>query len=135
MSVATLALILALLGASWYFLRMRTAAPSVSTKAAAAPVTKKDTSYHAVSIHIESNACAAARAIEGRRFLAADAPRLPLADCDIRQCRCRFVHHADRRCGRDRRSPFAPAGSVGATGVYEAERRSGMDRRQSDEYF
>jgi hypothetical protein len=43
-------------------------------------------------------ACAAARAQEGRRILAAAAPRLPLSDCTQPQaCRCRFTKYTDRR--------------------------------------
>jgi hypothetical protein len=110
------------------------AAPAVR-QAVPRPAAKKDTAYHAVSIHYESNACAAARRADRRRFLAAAAPGLPLPECDIRDCRCRFVHHADRRSGRDRRSPFAGAGAVDESAAYGYEKRSGQDRRQSNAYF
>jgi hypothetical protein len=57
---------------------------------------------------------------------------LPLPDCDALECRCRFIHHKDRRAGRDRRSPFGPGGIGGHTGRYEQEQRKGTDRRKSD---
>ena len=61
--------------------------------------------YHAVSIKYDVDACAAAKAMSGRRFLSSAAPRLPLPDCDATECNCRFAHHKDRRSGTDRRSP------------------------------
>ena len=90
------------------------------------------TAYHAVSIKFEANACAAAKAMTGRRFLASAAPRLPLPDCDVLECRCRFAHHDDRRTGKDRRSPFAAGRFSGGTGSYEKERRENVGRRRED---
>ena len=90
----------------------------------------KKSPYHAVSVRIGESACLAAKTIEGKRFLAAEAPQLPLAECSSGEdCRCRFVHHEDRRAGRDRRSPFAPSGFAGGTGKYEEEQRKRGDRR------
>jgi hypothetical protein len=68
-----------------------------------------------------------------RRFLSSAAPKLPLPDCEVLDCSCRFVHHKDRRTGKDRRSPFGPSGFGGGTGNYEAEQRQGRDRRASEE--
>jgi len=85
--------------------------------------------YHAVSIRFDANACAAAKELAGTRFLATEAPNLPLAKCDSSSCKCRFVHHQDRRSGKDRRSPFAAGGIPGGTGKFDAERRAGNDRR------
>ncbi len=93
----------------------------------------KNTSFHAVSIKYSSNACSAAKDMSGRRFLASAAPKLPLPDCDVLECNCRFAHHADRRTGKDRRSPFAPSGLGGGTGSYEHEQRKGGDRRRNDD--
>ena len=94
-----------------------------------AAVRPQNTAYHAVSIKFGEQACEAARAMSGRRFLSNAAPRLPLADCDAAQCHCRFVHHDDRRSGKDRRSPFAASGFGGGTGSFEKERRERPDRR------
>lgn len=90
----------------------------------------KTSAFHAVSIDFEQDACAAAKAMAGRRFLSSAAPRLPLPECDARECRCKFKHHADRRSGKDRRSPFSPSGLSSATGTYEKEKRQGKDRRK-----
>lgn len=90
-----------------------------------------NTAYHAVSIKFDSNACDAAKAMEGRRFLSSAAPRLPLPDCKGLECRCHFIHHKDRRLRRDRRSPFAAAGfGGGGTGSFEKERRERSERRK-----
>lgn len=59
--------------------------------------------YHAVSIETGAKACKAARAIEGHRFLASAAPKLPLRECSLATCQCKYVHHNDRRSQRDRR--------------------------------
>jgi hypothetical protein len=55
--------------------------------------------FHAVSVQSPLNVCEAARAFDGERFLAADAPTLPLAGCKAAVCTCRYAHHDDRREG------------------------------------
>lgn len=91
----------------------------------------KSSTYHAVSVRLGESACLAAKTIEGKRFLAAEAPPLPLAECSSADdCRCRFVHHEDRRSSRDRRSPFAPGSASAGTARFERERREGKDRRR-----
>ena len=67
--------------------------------------------------------------MSGRRFLATAAPKLPLPECNVLDCNCRFAHHEDRRTHKDRRSPFGPGGSGGATGSFSSEQRDGVDRR------
>ena len=95
---------------------------------------KDDTgSFHAVAIKYSGNACDAAKAMTGRRFLSNAAPRLPLPECNLLECRCIFAHYNDRRTGRDRRSPFSPAGPNGLSGSYEAERRGSPGRRRVDD--
>jgi len=88
--------------------------------------------FHAVSLKVTGTACDAAKAMTGRRFLAAAAPKLPLPDCDVLECSCRFVHHKDRRAGKDRRSPFSPAGCGGGTGRFKRDQREGKDRREDE---
>ena len=87
------------------------------------------TAYHAVSIKFDSQACSAAKDLDGRRFLSTVAPRLPLPECDAPECNCRFAHHEDRRSGKDRRSPFGPSGFGVGTGAFRSEKRQGGDRR------
>lgn len=92
----------------------------------------KDTGkFHAVALKYSENACDAAKALTGRRFLSTAAPRLPLPDCDYPDCNCRFAHFNDRRTGHDRRSPFASGKATGTTGIHEQERRERRERRKS----
>lgn len=88
--------------------------------------------FHAISIKFDADACLHAKALQGRRYLASEAPTLPLNNCDAASCKCRFVHHDDRRSGKDRRSPFGSAGMGAVTGRFEQERRDGDDRRRPD---
>ena len=112
----------------WLFLNRRGKVP----EPVEAPADNSQRSkYHAVSIKYDTHACEAAQKMSGRRFLSDEAPRLPLPDCDVSDCKCRFTHHEDRRSSRDRRSPFAASGSGGGTGSYEKERRERKDRRRN----
>ncbi len=85
--------------------------------------------FHAVGIDSpRARCCHAARALKGQRFLAGDAPRLPLPDCDSAACTCRYQHFEDRRMEVRRASdehrvehPYAGA-----------ERRGQRGRRLSD---
>ena len=94
---------------------------------------KKKSRYHAVSVKPGAYACSEANKIAGQRFLASQAPDLPLPDCDAAECDCHFVHHDDRRTGKDRRSPFTSGGVAAATGTYTGERRQGDDRRDDSD--
>lgn len=123
----TLLIIAGVLLLVWLLLRRRQSQKKEQApKAASRP---QNTAYHAVSIKLGEQACQAAQAMSGRRFLSSAAPRLPLSDCDAAQCYCRFMHHDDRRRRMDRRSPFAAAGFGGGTGSFEKERRERPDRR------
>ena len=127
-----MALLLVLLLLIWLFIRRRNTESTDKPKPSQ-QVSSQNTAYHAVSIKFSSNACQAAKDMEGRRFLSSAAPRLPLPECQVLDCSCRFVHHKDRRAGKDRRSPFAASGYGGGTGKYEKESRQGKDRRHSDD--
>lgn len=85
--------------------------------------------WNAVSILCASASCAAARALKGRRYLSADAPRLPLADCTSpANCRCVYRKHPDRRAG--------PRREAETTGLRRSsptpERRGSRGRRGTD---
>lgn len=119
------------------FVRRRDAKPQAtkerSTAEVRAQIAKKSTPYHAVSIKFADNACQAAREMSGKRFLSGAAPRLPLPDCNVLECECRFTHHTDRRAGPDRRSPFRGGmGLTGDTGKHAEERRARPERRSND---
>ena len=76
-----------------------------------------------------SNACDAAKNMKGRRFLSSAAPRIPLPDCDVGECQCKFVHHKDRRARHDRRSPFVRGIGDGEDQRQRIEHRQSADRR------
>ena len=90
----------------------------------------QSTKFHAVSIRLGRNACTTAKEIQGERFLASEAPQMPLPGCDVSDCQCRFVHYKDRRATDDRRNPYS--GTMGiTTGNLKQEQRTGQDRRES----
>jgi hypothetical protein len=85
--------------------------------------------YHAVVIAAPANACAAAQACKGKRYLSTEAPRLPLADCNSRRCECKYRHYDDRR-GGPRRQDEKATPPVGAR--ERVNRRATRGRRASD---
>jgi hypothetical protein len=122
-------LVIAVVGLlAWLFLRHRDKKTEPAGKSTS---DSTKSAYHAVSIKYDANACEAAQKMSGRRFLASEAPRLPLPECDAAECNCRFAHHEDRRSSTDRRSPFAASGFGGGTGSFEKERRERKDRRKN----
>lgn len=123
-------LLIVLLIGAWWFVRRRRDGPA--PEALEEPDLASTSEFHAVSVRFPKNACAAAKALAGQRFLASAAPRLPLSNCDAAQCTCRFIHHKDRRSGEDRRNPFGPGAIMGATGRHQAERRQRAGRRSTD---
>ena len=53
--------------------------------------------YHAVSCRSGAGSCEAMAALEDQRFLVEDAPQLPLEACTKERCKCKYLHHQDRR--------------------------------------
>jgi hypothetical protein len=88
------------------------------------------TAWHAVSIKPGATACDAVRKLSGTRWLSAQAPRFPVADCDVRSCECRYRHHPDRRA-----QPRRQLDRDGIARVHRGdERRVGArGRRPSDD--
>lgn len=136
MNLPLLALLLILLVAIWLIFRLRRGTGDIQATATERPK-QPVSAYHAVSIKLSDFPCTAAKDLASQRFLSSEAPKLPLSGCtNASTCSCRFVHHKDRRTGKDRRSPFGPAGFGQATGKYENEQRTGQDRRtRDDDYF
>lgn len=93
--VAVLMLAL-LVGLLWWRHQQSKSVLSTSVK----PPTKR---FHGVSIRPTSGACRDVQAIANKRFLPNEAPALPLANCDVTYCGCRYEHHQDRRAQIDRR--------------------------------
>ena len=83
--------------------------------------------YRGVAIRPGKDGCASAKSLEEQRFLAQEAPRLPLPDCDASICQCRYSHFEDRR-EHQRRSSYALARGPGGPG--SVEHRTGSDRRR-----
>jgi hypothetical protein len=91
----------------------------------------RTTSHPAAAIIPCAGACAAAVAVAGRRFLAAEAPLLPLRDCTRPAgCQCRYRKFPDRREeDAERRSP---QGSIGSNWYGGQDQRRSCGRRQDD---
>jgi len=86
--------------------------------------------YHAVEICCTKNACQAAQDSHGERHVSAEAPLLPLDQCDRPdQCECRYQHYEDRRSGSRRGSVHSPSIHDKSEHV---ERRLVKGRREED---
>jgi len=90
----------------------------------------KKTPFNAVSVTSRTGSrCAAAKSIQGVRYLCHEAPALPLPACEHREtCRCVYQHHEDRRHDH-RRDADAGIGGLLYLGV---ERRDRPGRRATD---
>ena len=86
--------------------------------------------FHAVEIRCAKDACRAAKDSRDERYLSAEAPLLPLDQCDRRdRCRCGYKHYEDRRTGSRRR---AEVDLTTQSDSERAERRLGKGRRVED---
>jgi hypothetical protein len=104
----------------------RLSPPSAKQK----PVTpvRQPRPFQAISIMPGGRCCDVARAMEGDRFLAKNAPQLPLYDCTERdECSCRYVKHVDRRADSRRFMDFGVRQALSSK-----ERRVTRGRRAKD---
>jgi len=86
--------------------------------------------FHAVEIRARNNACQAAQDTNGERYLSAEAPPLPLGQCDRPdRCQCRYQHYEDRRNDSRRGTESGLAAQHDAERV---ERRKLRGRRAED---
>jgi hypothetical protein len=84
--------------------------------------------WHAVGVVGSTTVCPQALHIKGKRFLAAEAPPIPLPDCmSPWRCKCVYRHYADRRAGPRR---IADRGMFGRP--VGTERRQQRSRRTDD---
>ena len=81
--------------------------------------------FHAVAIKPTNGCCGAAQALKGKRFLSAEAPKVPLRECTAPTCTCTYQHYDDRRSGVDRRQ---------VAGHPRDERRRSRGRRVEDHW-
>lgn len=85
-------------------------------------------SWQSVSIVPGAGACEAAQGLRQKRFLARNAPRLPLPTCTNQDnCQCKYQRYSDRRTGA-RRAEDQLAGKRSA--VSGPERRRPGERRE-----
>lgn len=89
--------------------------------------------FHAVSIECLKIPCNAASTLANKRFLPQDAPSLPLETCDNPDCRCRYIHHEDRRANdSDRRVKIGIVTDLYGTFGEEERRHKTTGRRNED---
>lgn len=88
--------------------------------------------FQAVSVLPGVSACAAVKAVAGKRVLSHEAPLLPLVDCtQSASCKCRYQKYADRRDVDDDRR-LTTTGIHRALSSAEPGRRKSRGRRDSD---
>lgn len=85
-------------------------------------------SYRCVKIEAGTPACQHVQVLVAKPILVDNAPRLPLSDCNVAQCNCKFLRYDDRRSGEDRRISSAEA--VANAKIY-ADKRVRRDRRRA----
>jgi hypothetical protein len=85
--------------------------------------------FQAISIYRGTTCCAMARKFSDHRFLARDAPALPLVGCTLGQaCQCKYIKHRDRRAEPRRLIDFGVAARL----FDGRERRARRGRRTGD---
>lgn len=124
MMVLTIAALLVAGAVGYWAVFRRPAAPSPDSRSEQTAIRR----FGGVEIRLRLDACDAARALEGQRFLAKDAPLLPLPGCDAHRCSCRFAKLADRRTD-DRRFEH---GGLGAALYNDDDRRAKRERRAAE---
>jgi hypothetical protein len=123
MIAAFLGAIVLVAGAAAYWLLIR---QSHARSSRAPHPTKAGGRFGAVEIRIRGGSCGSARTLEGQRFLAKNAPALPLPACTAAQCSCSFAKLSDRRTDGRR---FAQGG-LAASLFVATNRRAKRDRRR-----
>ena len=95
-------------GAVWYWRRRTRTLAEERERQTSARLSRSRTRkpYQAVSIAQNPDSCMAARRLAEQRFLAPQAPALPLPGCDQPHCMCHYAYHDDRRELGDRRAPI-----------------------------
>lgn len=105
---------------------------SAPKRVKAASTAPRANAFHAVSVRSGPEACEQVLALGDKRFLPAEMPRFPLADCTSSNCQCKFVHYDDRRGpDSDKRAPTALRSEL-YTASGRPERRASGGRRKTD---
>jgi hypothetical protein len=110
------------------------------TKLAVKPLDREQSKYQSIEISPGLMACDAVVELRGQRFLATEAPSLPLPECDAGKCDCRYKYHGDRRSGEDRRDQVGRFAGFDGKSAHEeqrlkAERRQTRKRPEPRSYF
>ena len=84
--------------------------------------------FHGISLRSGPHGCQAVHDLKGQRFLADEAPALPLPGCGQQKCQCAYSHHVDRREQDDRRSGWGTFG--GFTPTVPGGNRRGKSRER-----
>lgn len=113
---------------AYYWYTMRSAERRLNQMLEASEASLAKPSYRCVKIEIGQQACSQVKVYQAKPILVNDAPRLPLADCNVGQCDCKFLRFDDRRSGEDRRDRSANA--VMNAKIY-ADKRIRKDRRKA----
>jgi hypothetical protein len=119
------AILLIAAGTGAYFLERR----KHITRARRRPAINR---YRGVAIRHSLLSCRAVNALDGKLFLAMEAPSLPVKGCDVWPCRCHYEYLTDRRI-EERRSLYGSQHNLMLHSL-PLERR-GRDRRQVSEAF
>jgi hypothetical protein len=102
--------------------------PSAPASLPSAKARHAPNNFHAVSIRPADKSCEGARRIQSMRYLSAQAPQVPLAECNASRCECRYVHYEDRRSSEERRDACtAPALELSETRVLKQRRAPAVD--------
>ena len=87
--------------------------------------------FPAVTIAMPVKCCDAVAALDGKKFLASQAPKLPIPNCSMpEKCRCKFQKYSDRRDDElGRRFRYGQERGAWYPG---AQRRQSRGRRDAD---
>lgn len=88
--------------------------------------------FPSVSIQFGPSACPTVQGLTDKRFLAGEAPNLPLEDCNSANCSCKYMHHDVRREQDDDRRAHSSLRTTLHETSGKPERRHGGRRRSSD---
>ena len=120
---------------TYWFIKSRGKAPSRArrTKTEIRQSKNHQGAFHAVSIKPGGCGCEAVNAMSSERYLTSrTVPTLPVPNCTLISCTCRYVHHDDRRSRQgNRRAAYSMQTDMyGVSG--EKERRGRRGRRYTD---
>jgi|SRR6185312_7207817 len=113
--------------AAWRGLLSRSEADASGAGKASQKKPVRPNRYQAVTVVCPAKCCAAVKSLAGQRFLARNAPSLPLPACSLsNQCRCSFRKYDDRR-DESRRLPGELSKWYGGTEKRRSRGRRGVD--------